>query len=85
MFLAADNPGRLHYLSQRYAGGVFVHWNFWCNVVDPVQQDLCRKVLNMAPGSVWHEYREQGQRFFFSRFSLGEAGAPSSPNAQIER
>ena len=85
MFLAADNPGRMHYLSRRYSGGVFLHWNFWCNVADPVQQDLCRKVLSMAPGTVWHEHREQDQRFFFSRFSLGEVVAPTSSSGQIGR
>ena len=25
----------------RYRGGVYFHWNFWCNVNDPVQRQFC--------------------------------------------
>ena len=25
----------------RFAGGVYLHWNFWCNVQDPVQRAFC--------------------------------------------
>jgi hypothetical protein len=70
MFLAADNPGRLQFLARRYPGGVFLHWNFWCNVADAAQQELCRKVAAMAPAVPWQEHREQDQRFSFSRFVL---------------
>jgi len=33
-------------LFARYAGGVFLHWNFWCNVADPTQVAFCNSVLN---------------------------------------
>ena len=33
-----------HYLS-RYSGGVYIYWNFWCNVNDPVQVDFCTRVV----------------------------------------
>jgi hypothetical protein len=33
-------------LFARYAGGVFLHWNFWCNVPDPMQVGFCTSVLN---------------------------------------
>jgi hypothetical protein len=85
MFLAADNPGRLLFLQGRYAGGVYLHWNFWCNVDDPVQQDLCRKVHAMAPGEVTHEHRDQNQRFAFARLRPESLVAPppdTSPPAR---
>ena len=33
-----------HYL-KRYTGGVYIYWNFWCNVNDPVQVDFCTRVI----------------------------------------
>jgi hypothetical protein len=69
MFTVADNPARLYYLTERYAGGVFLHWNFWCNVADPVQQELCRKVIAMVPGELLREHRVRDQRFAFVRLS----------------
>jgi hypothetical protein len=67
MFLVVDNPARLQFLATRFAGGVYLHWNFWCNVADPVQQDMCRKVAAMTPVDVVREYRQQDQRFAFLR------------------
>lgn len=72
MFLVVDNPARLHFLVSRYAGGVYMHWNFWCNVADPAQQEMCSKVASMSPGVVFREYREQDQRFSFLRMAAPE-------------
>ncbi len=29
----------------RFPGGIFFHFNFWCNVSDPVQQSFCARIL----------------------------------------
>src|SRR5438067_1663302 len=34
--IARTDPGRIEQLLKRYAGGVYLHWNFWCNVPDRV-------------------------------------------------
>ena len=48
--LAAGNPGYAkNILAPRYAGGLFFHWNFWCNVADPVQQSFCTDLLDRFP------------------------------------
>ena len=58
----------LAYLGNRYPGGVYLHWNFWCNVDDPVQQDICRRALTMGePASVFRERQVRDQRFAFYR------------------
>ena len=31
------------HLMQRYRGGVFMHWGFWCNVGDPVQVGFAQR------------------------------------------
>jgi hypothetical protein len=67
MYLAATNPGYLDDLAARYPGGVYLHWNFWCNVEDKSQRDLCSKVLELRPGELVREYREQDQHYILYR------------------
>jgi hypothetical protein len=68
MSLIVDQPGRLRFFADRYAGGVYLHWNFWCNVDDPVQQTFCRRALEMGTTTLVGEYRERGQPFALYRF-----------------
>jgi hypothetical protein len=56
-------------LLPRYRGGVFVHWNFWCNVSDPVQQQFCATALSQFPHTLAGEYRERDYRYAFYRVS----------------
>jgi len=70
MSLIVDQPGRLPFLAARYAGGVYLHWDFWCNVADPVQQDFCRRARDIGTTSLVREYRERDQRFALYRFEL---------------
>jgi len=64
------NPAYLRFLAERYSGGLYLHWNFWCNVDDPVQQDICRRALAMGPADAVREYRERDQRFAFYRLKV---------------
>jgi 4-amino-4-deoxy-L-arabinose transferase-like glycosyltransferase len=70
MSLVSSNPAYLRYLAERYSGGVYLHWNFWCNVQDPIQVGICRKAFGLAPGNVVTEYRERDQRFAFYRLKV---------------
>jgi 4-amino-4-deoxy-L-arabinose transferase-like glycosyltransferase len=70
MSLVATNPASVDYLASRYAGGVYVHWNFWCNVADRVQAGYCYTALAVAPSTVSGEARERNQRFAFHRLTL---------------
>ena len=47
-----------------------MHWNFWCNVQDPVQPEFCRKALQLKPFELVREYRERDQRFAFYRLEV---------------
>jgi hypothetical protein len=51
----------------RYAGGVYVHWSFWCNVADPVQVKFCRETLAAFPTDKLSEYQERDYRYGFYR------------------
>lgn len=76
MSLATVNPLHIDYLGLRYPGGVYVHWNYWCNAADPIQQTYCLTALGSAPSTVWREYREREYRFAFYRLSLPRRPAP---------
>lgn len=67
--LIVQNPAYVRYLSGRYTGGVFVHWNFWCNVQDPVHPEFCRKALALGTVELVREYRERDQRFALYRIT----------------
>jgi hypothetical protein len=69
MSLAATHPGFLDDLDARFPGRVYLHWNFWCNVQDPVQREFCAKVLELRPADAVREHREQDQRFILYRFT----------------
>jgi hypothetical protein len=70
MSLVLNNPTYLDYLATRYTGGVYMHWNFWCNVQVPVQQEFCRKVRELKPVVTVGEFRVRDQRFALYRFQL---------------
>jgi hypothetical protein len=72
MSLAAMNPEFLDALATRFTDGVYLHWNFWCNVQDPIQQEICAKVRRFAPGDPVREFREQDQHYMLYR--LGKTG-----------
>ena len=68
--LLVQNPAYVRYLSGRYTGGVFVHWNFWCNVQDPVHPEFCRRALELGTVELVREYRERDQRFALYRITF---------------
>ena len=69
MSLVSANAGYLGYLEGRYPGGVYLHWNFWCNVQDPRQQQICRAARDMRPVELIHQHVERGQ--YFALYRLG--------------
>jgi len=68
MSLAATNPALLDDLAARFTDGVYLHWNFWCSVQDPVQQQICTKVLGLRAARPVREYRERDQHYILYRF-----------------
>jgi hypothetical protein len=67
MSLAATNPAHLDDLEARYTGGIYLHWNFWCNVQDPVQREFCTKILELRHGEPVREYRERDEHYVLYR------------------
>jgi 4-amino-4-deoxy-L-arabinose transferase-like glycosyltransferase len=70
MSAIATNPAYVNFLARRYTGGVYLHWNFWCNVQDPIQVQFCRRALEMHAVEMIREYRERDQRFVLYRLKI---------------
>jgi Dolichyl-phosphate-mannose-protein mannosyltransferase len=66
----ATAPGGLDALGARFPGGVYLHWNYWCNTEDRVQTALCVQVRDLRPLEAVGEYRLRDQHFVFYRMRL---------------
>lgn len=69
--------GRMDSYFDRYRGGVYFHFNFWCNVDDPVQQKFCSGILDKYP----HE-RVEGWRYRNYDFILYKLYRPERDGLQ---
>lgn len=75
MSLVTSDPTYLEQLSGRFAGGIYLHWNFWCNVSDRVQQEFCRHALGRASATVVEEYRERDYHYALYRLRVASSVA----------
>ena len=44
--LATEQTAYFNSFFSRYKGGIYFHYNFWCNVSDPLQQSFCKNILD---------------------------------------
>lgn len=56
-------------IRERFAGGVFLHWNFWCNVSDPVQTRFCHDIRTRFALEPIMQYRERDYVFALYRLA----------------
>jgi hypothetical protein len=67
MSLIRSNPRQMEQLFTRYAGGVFLHWNYWCNVADPLQKSFCQAGLDGFPHELVASARERDYEYAIYR------------------
>jgi hypothetical protein len=67
-------------LFRRFPGGVYFHYNFWCNVDDPVQNDFCQQVLASFQTRVVLEESSGFYRFVLYRLLPRSAPPPPMPS-----
>lgn len=88
MSMLMANPSHLEFLRFRYRGGVYLHWNFWCNVHDQAQREVCTRALGTAPAVPVQERRERDQWFALYRFEpvppTGVTPPPSSGSPSVD-
>jgi len=59
MSITRGDPHAIERLQARFAGGVYLHWNYWCNVPDPVQNSFCKTGLNEYAHELVESRRER--------------------------
>jgi hypothetical protein len=59
MSVTRGDPHAIQRLQSRFAGGVYLHWNYWCNVPDPVQNSFCKAGLNEYAHELVESRRER--------------------------
>jgi hypothetical protein len=77
--IASQQPGRVDDLFHRFPGGVYFHYNFWCNVDDPVQNEFCRQVLANFKTRVILEESSGFYRYVLYRLLPRSAPPPPAP------
>jgi hypothetical protein len=68
-------PERADDLFRRFPGGVYFHFNFWCNITDEVQNEFCNKVLQTYPTEVIEDRSAGTHRYVLYRL-LPKRGVP---------
>ncbi|MCX5899944.1 MAG: glycosyltransferase family 39 protein [Proteobacteria bacterium] len=61
--LATEQKAYFNELFSRYKEGVFFHFNFWCNVDDPLQKSFCQNILTTFKCTQVAEYHEKNYRY----------------------
>jgi Dolichyl-phosphate-mannose-protein mannosyltransferase len=66
--LATTDPSRVSGMfTSQFAGGVYFHWGFWCNVDDKVQHAFCQNILDRFPHEVVAEDAHATYRYVLYR------------------
>jgi len=65
-----DEPWARGVLPRRYAGGVYFHFNFWCNVDDPLQVSFCTNLLDRFANTLVSERHVRDSRFALFKLDL---------------
>ncbi len=65
--IAAQDSSHMNHLFDRYKGGVYFHYNFWCNVSDPLQQSFCKNILKRFKTKKVMSFREQDYEYILYR------------------
>jgi hypothetical protein len=58
----------------QYTEGVYMHWNYWCNAADSLQNSFCKTVLNLYDYELIEEYKKNDYRYMLYKLKLKEEG-----------
>lgn len=66
--LATTDPGLVNVMfKSQFAGGVYFHWGFWCNIDDKVQHAFCQNILDQFSHEVVAEDAHATYRYVLYR------------------
>ncbi len=61
--LATEHASSFNRLFYRYKGGVYLHYNFWCNVPDKLQNSFCTNILERYDCTSVMSFKEQNYTY----------------------
>jgi len=61
--IVSGNRRLLRDMLEQFPRGVYFHYNVWCDYGDAVQEELCKKVLELGEWQTVAEHMEKDQRF----------------------
>ncbi len=69
--LATDEKSYVNQiLFYQYKAGVYLHWNYWCNAADSLQNSFCENVLNDYEYELIKEFQENDYNYALYRLEL---------------
>jgi hypothetical protein len=57
--LATEQTSYFNRFFSRYPGGIYFHYNFWCNVPDKLQNSFCKNILERYDCTLIKSYKER--------------------------
>ena len=66
----ATDKARIKHFFQRFKGGLFFHYNFWCNVQNPLQQSFCQNILDNYRTKPIASFSEQNYKYAMYQIEL---------------
>ncbi|MBT8387660.1 MAG: glycosyltransferase family 39 protein [Ignavibacteria bacterium] len=73
--LATDEKSYVNQiLFHQYKDGVYLHWNYWCNADDSLQNSFCNNVLNDYEYELIKEYQENDYNYVLYRIKIKDQG-----------
>jgi len=61
--LATEHRRDFNRLFYRYRGGIYFHYNFWCNVPDPLQNSFCKNILERYDCTLVMSFKEKNYKY----------------------
>lgn len=61
--IAGYDQNGINGLKSNFPGGIYFHFNFWCNVSDPLQQSFCKSILDKFPHSEVVKFQERDYKY----------------------
>lgn len=68
--LATEQKSYFGNFFSRYKGGVYFHFNFWCNVDDPLQRSFCTNLLSWYKSTPVVEYQEKNYKYVLYKIEM---------------
>jgi len=65
--IATTHPAKVDHYFRQFSGGVYFHYNFWCNIQDPVQNAFCNQILEDYPTQVVEDRNAGFYRYILYR------------------